>query len=312
MKRILHILARAAGLALLILVVPAPGHAAPRTLSLPNYLANPGAILEVPLSLDNADGLAAVKVQINFNTDILELLDVTAEPLGAAFDLSRGDGEGFVQLVFARSQNLANGAGRLAMLKFRVNSGATPGLYSELAIADYRFSDSSGVIDLRQKDTHSTTDGLVTVTLGQNIDNANNGLPDWWEQQHGLNLFAANVNLDPDHDGMSNLMEYAFGANPAAPDVPERGIQTGVAAVGQQTFLSLGFYRRVGDVSLLFRVQESTDLSVWSDLNLSQQMIGSPLNMGDGTEFVGVRGTIPESGVNAQPRGFMRVVVQKP
>ena len=312
MKRILHILARAAGLVLLILVVPAPGHAAPRTLSLPSYLANPGAILEVPLSLDNAAGLAAVKVQINFNTDILELLDVTAEPLGAAFDLSRGDGEGYVQLVFARSQNLANGAGRLALLKFRVNSGATPGLYSELAIADSSFSDSTGVIDLRQKDTLSATDGLVTVTLGQNIDNANNGLPDWWEQQHGLNLFAANVNLDPEGDGMSNFLEYAFGANPSASDARERGPQSGVVIVGQQTFLSLGLYRRVGDATLIYRVQESASLSLWNDLNLSQQMIGLPLNMGDGTEFIQVRGTIPMSGANAQPRGFLRVVVQKP
>jgi hypothetical protein len=297
---------------LLILVVPAPGHAAPRTLSLPSYLANPGAILEVPLSLDNAAGLAAVKVQINFNTDILELLDVTAEPLGAAFDLSRGDGEGYVQLVFARSQNLANGAGRLALLKFRVNSGATPGLNSELAIADSRFSDSTGVIDLRQKDTLSTTDGLVTVTLGQNIDNANNGLPDWWETLNGMSLFEANANLDPERDGMNNFLEYAFGANPAFPDVRERGPQSGMVTVGQQTFLSIGFYRRVGDPTLVYRIRESADLSLWSDLNLAQQMIGLPLNMGDGTEFVQVRGTIPVSGLNAGPRGFLRAVVEKP
>jgi hypothetical protein len=226
--------------------------------------------------------------------------------------MSQGDGEGFVELVFARSETLVNGAGRLAVLKFRVNAGAVPGLFSELAIADTSFSDATGVIDLRQKDTLSTTDGLVTVTLAQNIDNANNGLPDWWEVQHGLSLFEANANLDPEHDGMTTFLEYGFGANPAIPDVNQRGPQSGVVTLGQQTFLSLGFYRRVGDPTLLYRVRESSGLSLWNDLNLAQQIIGLPLNMGDGTEFIQVRGTIPISGGNAQPRGFLRAVVEKP
>lgn len=311
MKRIFNFLARAAWVSSLILATAASGHAGVRTLSLPSYLANPGNILEVPLSLDNAAGLAGVRVQINFNTDILELLTVTAEPLGAAFDMSHGNGEGFVQLVFARSETLMSGAGRLALLRSRVNPGAVPGLYSELAIADFSFSDSTGVIDLRQKDALSTADGLVSVTLSQNIDNANNGLPGWWEQQHGLSLFA-NANLDSEHDGLSSFLEYAFGANPARSDAGERGIQTGVVTAGQQTFLSLGFYRRFGDTSLLYRVQESSNLSLWNDLNLSLQLTGVPMNMGDGTEFVGVRGTIPMSGTGAALRGFLRVIVEKP
>jgi Cohesin domain len=311
MKRIFNFLGRAAWVTLLVLASTASGRAGVRTLSLPSYLANPGAVLEVPLSLDNAAGLAGVRVQINFNTEILELLTVTAEPLGAAFDMSHGDGDGVVQLVFARAEMLVSGAGRLALLRFRVNPGAVAGLYSELAIADFSFSDSTGVIDLRQKDTLSATSGVVSVTLSQNIDNANNGLPDWWEQQHGLSLFD-NANLDIEPDGLSNFLEYAFGANPSISDVRERGIQTGVVTVGQQTFLSLGFYRRVGNASLLYRVQESASLSLWNDLNLSLQMTAPPMNMGDGTEFVGVRGTIPLSGVGAGPRGFLRVVVEKP
>ena len=42
-------------------------------------------------------------MQINFNPEILELQAVTAGPLGAEFELSRGDGDGFVQLVFFSS-----------------------------------------------------------------------------------------------------------------------------------------------------------------------------------------------------------------
>ena len=60
-----------------------------------------------------------------------------------------------------------------------------------------------------------------------------------------------------------------------------------------------------------FQVQESRDLSLWSDLNLSNQTDGTPVTLGNGTEFVTVRGTIPVPGENSEPRGFLRVQVKK-
>jgi hypothetical protein len=68
----------------------------------------------------------------------------------------------------------------------------------------------------------------------------------------------------------------------------------------------------LGDSTLLFRVQESADLGVWNNLNLPQQVIGTPQNMGDGTEYVSVRGTLPATGANRAPRGFLRVVAERP
>jgi hypothetical protein len=243
---------------------------------------------------------------------VLELLTANIGPLGEAFEFSHGTGEGFVQMVFARPEVLSSGTGRLALLRFRVNSGAVEGSYSELAVADIGLSDSTGVVDLRQKDTLVTTNGMVSVNFSANIDNEHNGLPDWWEEQHEMSLFSANANSDPDNDGLPNLLEYAFGADPSLPDKQQRGVQTGSTGVSGQTFLTLGFYRRTGDVSLTVRLQESQDLSHWSDLNLSQQILDSPQNMGDGTEFVRARGSIPINGVNAQPRGFLRIEVQRP
>lgn len=312
MKSITNIFTQVAGMALNAMVVLGVAQADSRTLSLPGYLANPGNILEVPLSLDNAAGLAALRVQINFDPEVLELQTVTAGPIGGAFELSQGNGEGFVQLVFARAESLASGGGRLAVLKFRVNPGAVTDLYSELAIANLSLSDSTGVIDLRQKDTLVTKNGQVAVSAQQNIDNAHNGLPDWWEEQHGLSLFAANANLDPEHDGLTNLLEYAFGGNPTIADAHERGVQAGRAESNGKTYLSVGFHRRLGDPSLLFRVQESPDLGIWYDLSLPQQLVGPPQDMGDGTEFVNVLGTIPVTGASAQPRGFLRVVTERP
>jgi hypothetical protein len=305
-------LKQAAGLLLLVFIAPTIARAAPRTISLPSYLANPGGILEVPLSLDNAAGLAAIQAQINFDPEVLELLTVTAGPLGEAFELSQGDGDGFVQLTFVRAEALAGGAGRLAVLRFRANPGAVTSLYSDLAIADLSLSDNTGVIDLQQKDSLTTMNGQVTVTLQPNIDNARSGLPDWWEMQHELDLFTANAALDPEQDGMSNLLEYAFGGNPMVADAHHRKVQSQQVEANGKTYLSIGFHRRLGDSSLHFQVQESPDLQTWQDLSLPQHLIGTPQNLGDGTEFVNVLGTIPATGANAEPHGFMRVVVEKP
>jgi hypothetical protein len=312
MKRLSNLQLIAAGMMMLATFAPAGLQADSRTLSLPAYLANPGGILDVPLTLDNAAGLAAIHAQINFDPEVLELLTVTAGPLGEAFELSKGDDEGSVQLTFVRAEALAGGAGRLAVLKFRANPGAVTDLFSDLAIADLSLSDSTGVIDLQQKDTLTTLNGQVTVSLQPNIDNARSGLPDWWEMQHELDLFTANAGLDPEQDGMSNLLEYAFGGNPAVPDAHERGIRSGRVEANGQSFLSVGFYRRLGDSSLRFRVQESPNLGVWNDLSLPQQIIGTPQVMGDGTEWVSVRGTLPAAGANPVPRGFLRVVAEKP
>ena len=141
-------------------------------------------------------------------------------------------------------------------------------------------------------------------------DSDGDGINDGFEQFY----FGTLVNgaaSDSDGDGVSTFLEYSFGMNPSIADASERGVQSNLLAVGQETFLSISFYRRVGDASLLFRVQESGDLGIWDDLSLSQLTIGAPLDMGDGTEFVRVRGTIPVTGVNSVPAGFLRVVVEK-
>jgi len=311
MKRLFYLKLITAGMMLLILGMT-QARATSRTLTLPSYQVNPGGIVEVPLTLDNASGLAAVQVQINFDPELLEFLTVSTGPLGEAFALSHGAGDGFVQLTFVRADMLAGGAGRLAVLKFRSNSGAVANQFSDLAIADLSFSDSTGVIDLQQTEVLTTTNGQIVVSLQQNIDNADNGLPDWWEVQHGLDLFTANANLDTDKDGISNLMEYACGGNPRVSDAKERQVLLSRVVVNGKTYLGVGFYRRLGDSSLHYKLQESSDLGSWNDLDLTQQTLNVPQNIGDGTEFVNVFGTLQMAGPNSQSRGFLRIVVKRP
>jgi len=64
--------------------------------------------------------------------------------------------------------------------------------------------------------------------IGNNadLDDDNDGMPDVWETQFGLNLLVDDASLDLDGDGVSNLDEYILGTNPTqaqgnhAPDQP--------------------------------------------------------------------------------------------
>ena len=55
-----------------------------------------------------------------------------------------------------------------------------------------------------------------SAVLGPNRDDDGDGIPNGYEQSHGLDpLNAADANLDNDGDGMSNLQEYLAGTDPA-------------------------------------------------------------------------------------------------
>jgi hypothetical protein len=295
-------------LAATLLVTPI--HADVFTLSAPHYACNPGAVVSVPISLDHAAGVAGIRVQVNYDPQVLTLTDVQPGPLGEQFDLSNESAGGAVTIDLARATALADGTGRLAVLRFVTNAGATTDLYSDIALAQFEISDESGVRDLAATHTLATVNGSVSVSLSGNLDNESNGLPDWWEQLYALDLFAPATGRDNDGDSLDNLLEYAFGGNPLVPDIAQAGPLSNMQAVAGHPYLTLTFLRRQPPATLNYQLQESDGLLGWSSINPDLRLVAPPTDLGNGMERVTVRGEHPLDAPEAPAQSFMRIGVE--
>ena len=76
---------------------------------------------------------------------------------------------------------------------------------------------------------HIQLNGRTIATIGSHnfVDSDNDGMPDYFERQHGLNVNANDAMLDDDNDGRSNLVEYMFNHLPTDPDTDNDGIPDG-------------------------------------------------------------------------------------
>lgn len=301
-------------LALVLVGVAAPAaRAASRELSLPAALASPGMLVQVPVALNDAAGLASVRAVINFDPQLLELQGTARGPLGAQFELTPSISDGVVQLLFTRDTDLAAGSGRLAVLTFRVRLGALPDEFSTLAVADFQVGDQSGVLAPDALSPLLTANGRVTVSSSLFIDNDADGLPDRWETDQGLSMLDADRLGDPDGDGLSNLAEYALGLDPLRSST---GAQLPVVATvdfGAARYLAFSFRRLAAPPpGLVYVVEESTDFTTWTPVDPVAQQLTSPVAQGDGTELVTLRGTLPLTGPEAEPRAFMHLRIDGP
>lgn len=297
---------------LVVIGVVVPARAASRQLSLPTALASPGMLVQVPVALDTAAGLASVRAVINFDPQLLELQGVERGALGAQFELAPSSSDGVIQLLFTRDTNLAAGSGRLAVLSFRVRLGALADEFSTLAVADFQVGDQSGVLAPDALSPLLTANGRVTVSSSLFIDNDADGLPDRWETDKGLSMLDADRLGDPDGDGVSNLAEYALGLDPLRSSTGSQLPITATVDFGAARYLAFSFRRLVAPPpGLVYSVEESADLVNWTPVDPVTQQLASPVPQGDGTELVTLRGTLPLTGPEAQPKAFMHLRIDQ-
>lgn len=77
---------------------------------------------------------------------------------------------------------------------------------------------------------HIQLNGRTIATIGSHnfVDSDNDGMPDYFERQHGLGPDVNDALLDDDKDGRSNLIEYLYGHLPNDADTDNDGIPDGL------------------------------------------------------------------------------------
>ncbi|MES2920869.1 MAG: glycoside hydrolase family 71/99-like protein [Verrucomicrobiota bacterium] len=117
----------------------------------------------------------------------------------------------------------------------------------------------------------------------------------WAGVRFGGNPDIAGKSADPDHDGVTNLLEYALSMDPMAPDT------TGLPAVSLGSGSITFTYTRPATASdLNYQVQWSADLSTWSGVGITEEIqsdngtlrsVEATIPLGDTKRFLRLRVT---------------------
>ena len=158
---------------------------------------------------------------------------------------------------------------------------------------------------------NATNTSTTSVTIARAASTQNDGLPDSWKTAHGINI---NSNApadgplgDPDHDGLPNLLEYAFNTEPQSFSATPTNAAIAIKQADGQSYVEFSYFRRIGALDLTYRVEVTDDLDTLPFAAATSELVSTVPN-GDGvTETVKVR-ILPS--VNSAFRKFARVRVQ--
>jgi hypothetical protein len=140
--------------------------------------------------------------------------------------------------------------------------------------------------------------------------NGNPGGPDSasfnaWALANGV---PASGTVDSDSDGISNLLEYAFGTLPgdaASRSLPVSGIAPFVVGTtAAEPYQTMTFTRPANTSDIRFRAQATSNLTAWSDTPVLVDRVWNA----NGTETWTFRSPVPYS--SSTPKTYMRVLVE--
>lgn len=126
---------------------------------------------------------------------------------------------------------------------------------------------------------------------------------EYWKNQEftqaqALDPLVVGELVDLDDDTLGTLLEYALGLDPEVADT-DLGYSSLIASDGGSDYLALSFRRQKNTLDITYTVQVSDNLENWSPIS---QVVGTPVDNGDGTETVIVRDAL------AHPAGNQRFI----
>ncbi len=127
------------------------------------------------------------------------------------------------------------------------------------------------------------------VRDAERVSTLNDGLPDWWKQQYGINVNDPNPRFGPngdlDGDGMNNYQEFLAGTDPTN---SRSGLTVaGLSKTGQDIDVT---FRSVPNMD--YRIRSSTNLNTWTDV---LDASGRPLRVTALGTSTSVRVSLPPS-----------------
>ena len=146
-----------------------------------------------------------------------------------------------------------------------------------------------------------TTGSYLEVVFDSHPDTDHDGMPDTWEDTHDLIVGEKDGDADPDKDGVSNLLEYAFGSDP---HVFSSGIKPLIFV--QENALEMTYIRRKAEVDVLYIPEVSTDLKTWAAGSIAFEEV-QVISRDSITEWVTVKVKAP---VDSRAKAFVRLKVQ--
>lgn len=174
----------------------------------------PGEVVQVPVTLDTAADVAVIQFQINYDPQLLTLVDVTnaLDTLGSAYTLQYEDNDGVIGVILYREAGLLSGSGTIAALEFYVNPGSELNMGSAVVLAEVGLGNQDGK-NLAWDSPVEAVSGRVRVSVAV-ADSDGDGIPDAWEESY----FGGVTNASPDlmcANGLNTIWEaYVAGLDP--------------------------------------------------------------------------------------------------
>ncbi len=201
-----------------------------RTITVGSLVCNPGAIVSVPIAIDDLSDVGAALLTVNYDASVAVCFGVEAGEAVNAKGFTYAD-TGAGQVVLSVASFVAP-SGIVARLRLFVREG-TQGLYSDVALAEVDLAATDGVRDLSAANPLTVVNGMVrSLAADASVTRLEAAFRVAPQTSLGSLALADGDGLVADADGEPIRVAGAVSAAGAVPvDAPLGGWQTGTYAL---------------------------------------------------------------------------------